>query len=670
MTATAGDRVPAPSLPNLRRHALVIANSIYDHAEIMDLVAPGHDAERMTAMLADPDICDFAVTTLVDADSQQVTRALNQIFNQSDPDDYILVYYSGHGIKDGKGRLYLATRDTDPDMLPATSVSARNLRTFSDDSHCDRQVVILDCCHSGAYDKGAAAGGLIDTDPDLAEALPTGRCLLTATRQAESAQQRRIEDHAIDGSVFTMALIEGILTGEADTTGAGLISVLNAYRHAYVTVRRQQLRQHPQFRIKGAEGSGSLILARNPRGIDPDARQIAHLVDLLGEPNEEVRRLAVQMLGSLALDPRPGTAMWARRVLQEQADGVDPELAALARSLIPPPDGTLPQPIPQPGPSPQPDPQPDPSPRPEPAPSPRPAPTWPPEPTPEPTSEPTSEPTPEPTPEAATPDGTRPDYLDDDFGYNDPAFDTGYYDTGSRAARDKDPDEYEPPPFAEFDDLPDVADPRGVFNPRRILPLEDEPSTLVARYLFPTERYRGEWKRHPVYLFRAIVVTGASAAGAYLVHLRPGATETLLARPLPDWMPFTIPATVHGVPRTTVLMWALIALAVIGLGHELGYATWRLVLTNKRLMIVRGLFFRRVVAHPLTKLADARFRQTPLGRLGGWGTLIVYSGVLPIRRIRYVPNPYEFYLRMAEETYEPEAVEARLGKDMTGDDDY
>ena len=33
-----------------------------------------------------------------------------------------------------------------------------------------------------------------------------------------------------------------------------------------------------------------------------------------------------------------------------------------------------------------------------------------------------------------------------------------------------------------------------------MLPLEDEPSSLVARYLFPTERYRGEWKRHWIHL--------------------------------------------------------------------------------------------------------------------------------------------------------------------------
>jgi hypothetical protein len=39
-----------------------------------------------------------------------------------------------------------------------------------------------------------------------------------------------------------------------------------------------------------------------------------------------------------------------------------------------------------------------------------------------------------------------------------------------------------------------------------VLPLEDEPSTLVARYLFPTERYRGEWKRHWIHLTNHLLI--------------------------------------------------------------------------------------------------------------------------------------------------------------------
>ena len=50
-------------------------------------------------------------------------------------------------------------------------------------------------------------------------------------------------------------------------------------------------------------------------------------------------------------------------------------------------------------------------------------------------------------------------------------------------------------------------DAAGVpLGPRRVLPLEDEPSALVARYLFPTERYRGEWKRHWIHLTKPLLI--------------------------------------------------------------------------------------------------------------------------------------------------------------------
>ena len=57
-------------------------------------------------------------------------------------------------------------------------------------------------------------------------------------------------------------------------------------------------------------------------------------------------------------------------------------------------------------------------------------------------------------------------------------------------------------------------------GPRRVLPLEDEPSPLVARYLFPTERYRGEWKRHWIHLTTPLLIgAGATFVLGYLVRL-------------------------------------------------------------------------------------------------------------------------------------------------------
>jgi hypothetical protein len=49
----------------------------------------------------------------------------------------------------------------------------------------------------------------------------------------------------------------------------------------------------------------------------------------------------------------------------------------------------------------------------------------------------------------------------------------------------------------------------------------DEPTTLVARYLFPTERYRGEWKRHWIAVLRSAgIITLHGVLGIWVTNLR------------------------------------------------------------------------------------------------------------------------------------------------------
>src|SRR5206468_11913236 len=55
-------------------------------------------------------------------------------------------------------------------------------------------------------------------------------------------------------------------------------------------------------------------------------------------------------------------------------------------------------------------------------------------------------------------------------------------------------------------------------GPRSVLPLEEEASSLVSRYLFPTEKFRGEWKKHWIHLLNQILIgVGATIALGYLV---------------------------------------------------------------------------------------------------------------------------------------------------------
>ncbi|GAB1643211.1 PH domain-containing protein [Krasilnikovia sp. MM14-A1259] len=259
---------------------------------------------------------------------------------------------------------------------------------------------------------------------------------------------------------------------------------------------------------------------------------------------------------------------------------------------------------------------------------------------------------------------------DDTFGYNDPAFNSGpgynpdaAYSDGpgyspdagyspsagyGTSGADEYPDEYESPIFTaeELEGL----DGAGA-GPRRVLPLEDEPTTLVAKYLFPTERYRGEWKRHWIHLTTPLLV---------------GAGGTLLLGYLAG---FLTRQQIDGLVTAAVLLW----LAVIG------WVTWRVfdwyfdrfILTNKRVMVVNGMVTRKVAMMPLLRVTDMKYTQSPLGRILNYGTFVLESAGQDqaLREVKHLPNPNELYLRVVEEMYEPQAVEARLGKDGDAGDD-
>lgn len=198
----------------------------------------------------------------------------------------------------------------------------------------------------------------------------------------------------------------------------------------------------------------------------------------------------------------------------------------------------------------------------------------------------------------------------------------------------------DPPLELTDEELEGLAVDSTQFGPRRVL-LEDEPTMLVARYLFPTERYRGEWKRHWVSLGKSLGVIGVY--------------EFLL----------TYIASERIVPEYRTEAMAVVAIVVVA-AATYAFLDWhvtRFVITNKRIMLIRGVFLRDVAMQPLLRVTDLRFRQTLLSRLLNYGSFHVdgagrRSGM---RRIKDLPNPNELYLRVIEELYEPLAVEARLG---------
>jgi len=99
------------------------------------------------------------------------------------------------------------------------------------------------------------------------------------------------------------------------------------------------------------------------------------------------------------------------------------------------------------------------------------------------------------------------------------------------------------------------------------------------------------------------------------------------------------------------LLWYIAVGAVIYFSWGLlEWWHWRLIITDKRCMIARGIIVRRNSMIPITKVTDLTFEQSFLGQLLGYGTLDVESAgkVEGLEVIPFVPMPGEVFHSLSE----------------------
>jgi hypothetical protein len=245
--------------------ALLIGNSTYpvDEHNLQNLKGPVKDIAALNRALIDGNtglFDDLDVTLLPEASSTRALRTLSKFFGAADRDDVLLVYFSGHGKLDQNGRLHLCMQDTETTDLLSTAVSSTRINEFAEASRARNVVIVLDCCHAGAFrggDFGDAVAG-------------PGRYVLTSCRGAQLANDATLENGT---SYFTQHLVDGLLGAAADRDRDGYVDFSDLY--AYVDHRlREEGKQIPQRRVNG---DGDLRLAKRttPSGNLPAAEQPA-----------------------------------------------------------------------------------------------------------------------------------------------------------------------------------------------------------------------------------------------------------------------------------------------------------------------------------------------------------------------------------------------------------
>ncbi|MBI3913202.1 MAG: caspase family protein, partial [Chloroflexi bacterium] len=107
------------------KFALIIVNSEYEDTNLARLVKPAADVNALSALLRDSEIGAFdEVMTLVNEVSTAIRRAIARFFAQKTADDLLLLYFSGHGVLDDRGELFLAAKDTERDLISGTAIPA------------------------------------------------------------------------------------------------------------------------------------------------------------------------------------------------------------------------------------------------------------------------------------------------------------------------------------------------------------------------------------------------------------------------------------------------------------------------------------------------------------------------------------------------------------------
>src|SRR5512138_1689062 len=305
------------------KYALVIGNTDYGDPGLAKLTAPGKDAKDFARVLEAKAICAFdKVDVLLNEPEPVVREAIDGFFDEKKPDDLLVLYFSGHGVRDEYGSLYLAVRNTNRLRLRATAIKSDFIRESMDQSRSRRQVLILDCCNSGAFAQGTkAATGVSIGTASAFEGTGYGRVVLTASDSTQFAWEGDKVIGQIDNSLFTHFLITG-LEGDADQDGDGRITIDELYDYAYGQIVKVTPKQTPgKWSYKQ---QGEIVLRQSTRV--EDVRPMPLPDDLLGEIADTrpyVREAAVQKLTQIIEGKNLGLRRSALEALQKIASDED-----------------------------------------------------------------------------------------------------------------------------------------------------------------------------------------------------------------------------------------------------------------------------------------------------------------------------------------------------------
>ena len=280
------------------KYALLIGVDTYGEG-LQPLPAASKDVAALREVLLNPQMGGFdEAKPLINPTQSKMARDIELWFQDRQPEDLVLLFFSGHGVKDVRRDLYFAAANTEKQrdrLVRSTAIPAQFIHDCIRGCKAKYQVLILDCCFSGAFgDLVARDSGEIPLKEQLGA---EGRVVLTST----SAVDYSFEEKGADLSIYTRYLVEGIASGAADEDDNGVITIDELHRYAGRKVKETSPAMSPTLIILKDEGF-RIQVARSPQD-DPKLkyRKEAERRATAGEFTIPARRLLMALRTELGL---------------------------------------------------------------------------------------------------------------------------------------------------------------------------------------------------------------------------------------------------------------------------------------------------------------------------------------------------------------------------------
>ncbi|AZQ64001.1 CHAT domain-containing protein [Flammeovirga pectinis] len=184
-----------------------------------------------------------------EATRSNIINAFDEIKSKATPNDLFIFYFAGHGAIINSSDFHLILTDVTQiygnENITSKALTAKELQKKCAEIQAQKQLVILDACHSGEAVNSFKSRGFAEEKAITQLARSTGATLIASTTSTQFASEFSSLGHGI----FTYALLEG-LNGNADTVskdGKVTVKELESYLNDILPLLTEKYRGKHQY---------------------------------------------------------------------------------------------------------------------------------------------------------------------------------------------------------------------------------------------------------------------------------------------------------------------------------------------------------------------------------------------------------------------------------------